>query len=171
MVRLESDKTKEELISSWDDKTSPSRFAGSDETMDLIFTSKRKGDRVTLVRRAASVRDPYSCVFRGRIRSKDGKSEIVGWFGKALIDYIATALIIALLFYVRYVIISRGDSGYTIGILLTAALLGGLFLLYNTRAAKRRYVDFMFEITEKPLPMFLSRKEIKEAEEREGSQK
>ncbi|MBR0231523.1 MAG: hypothetical protein IJQ53_04790 [Clostridia bacterium] len=52
MVELESDYSKEELISRRDEYTSSARFAGSDETLDLIFVSKRNGDRIKLIRKS-----------------------------------------------------------------------------------------------------------------------
>ena len=44
MVKFTSEYSQNTLIEKWDEYTSPARFAGSDDTMDLIFVSKRKGN-------------------------------------------------------------------------------------------------------------------------------
>ena len=64
MHTFESRYSKDELISRWDEFTSPARFAGTDDVMDLIFVSKRKGNKVRLVKRARTKRDPFACEAR-----------------------------------------------------------------------------------------------------------
>ena len=161
MLKLQSDYGKEELAARWDDYTSAARFAGSDETLDLIFVAKRKGDRVKLVRKSNSVHEPYAAVFRGKLCSKGNGSFIKGIFTKSLFDYIFTALVIALAFVVRGYAESRGASLYTSNVILAAVILGGLALLYNYRGTKRRYVEFMCRITGKESDAYLSRREAK----------
>lgn len=166
MIKFESSLSKAELAEKWDEFTSPARFAGSDDAMDLIYVSKRKDDKVRLVRRARSRRDPFSCVFRGKIKSRDGGSEISGFFTKALFDYFAIAAIIALLFYIRSLVMERGESLGTVNVLLACSIIGGFLLLYNTRSTKRRYADFIVRITGGENDRFLSRKEMREKEEK-----
>lgn len=93
MVELESDYSKEELISRRDEYTSAARFAGSDETLDLIFVSKRNGDRIKFIRKSNSVHEPYAAVFHGKISGEGGRSCIKDIFTKSVLDYIFTALI------------------------------------------------------------------------------
>lgn len=162
MHKFNSCFSKEELTSRWDEFTSPARFAGSDDVMDLIYVSKRKNDRVRLVRRARSKREPFSCVFYGKIAKNEKGSEISGIFAKSVIDYIAIALIIALLAYIRYIVIDRGESPVTVNILLGASIIIGILLLYNTRSTKRKYAEFISRITDVENDKFLSKKELKE---------
>lgn len=161
MVRFPCDLSVEALSENWDEHTSPARFAGSDDTMDLIFVSKRNGDSVRLVRKARSAREPFSCVFRGKIKSCEKGSEIVGFFTKSIFDYILSLAILALVFYMRAFVIERGQDLGAINVILIVALAGCALLLYNTRATKRKYAEFIFRITEKEVPMYLTRKEKK----------
>lgn len=162
MHKFNSCFSKEELTSRWDEFTSPARFAGSDDVMDLIYVSKRKNDRVRLVRRARSKREPFSCVFYGKIAKTEKGSEISGIFAKSVIDYIAIALIIALLAYIRYIVIDRGESPVTVNVLLGASIIIGILLLYNTRSIKRKYAEFISRITDVENDKFLSKKELQE---------
>lgn len=155
MVNYSSDYSVEELIERWDEYTSPARFAGSDDMMDLIFVSKRNGDNVRLVRRSRSSRDPFACVFRGRIKAKRQGSQISGIFTKAIFDYAVVAAVWALLFYIRSFIIERGDALKTINVLLVCALVIGVALLYNTRRARLRYSEFISRIVGKENTLFL----------------
>ena len=155
MVNYCSDYLAEELIERWDEYTSPARFAGSDDMMDLIFVSKRNGDRVRLVQRSRTSRDPFACVFRGRIKENRQGSQISGVFTKAIVDYAVVAAVWALLFYIRSYIIERGDSLSTINVLLGCALVIGVALLYNTRRARLRYSEFISRIVGKENTLFL----------------
>ncbi len=161
MVKFPSDLSVEELSKNWDEHTSPARFAGSDDTMDLIFISKHSGDSVRLVRKARSAREPFSCVFRGKIKKNGNGSEIVGLFTKSIFDYLLAIALIALVFYMRSYVIDRGQDLSAINVILIVVLAGCALLLYNTRAAKRKYAEFIFRITEKEIPMYLTRKEKK----------
>lgn len=162
MNKFNSCFSKEELASRWDEFTSPARFAGSDDIMDLIYVSTRKDDKVRLVRRARSRREPFSCVFYGKIIKTEKGSEISGFFAKSVLDYIAIASIIVLLTYIRYIVIDRGESPVTVNILLAASIIIGALLLYNTRATKRKYAEFISRITDVENDKFLSKKELKE---------
>ncbi len=164
MNNFESNLSVQELTDKWDEYTSPARFAGSDDTMDLIFVAKRKNDKVHLVRRSRLSREPFSPIFRGRIKKTEQGSKIVGIFTKSLLDYFSVGIIVALLFYIRAGIIERGDSLNAINTLLVCAIIGGILLLYNTRAAKRRYADFITRITGGESDYFLTKKEIKQRE-------
>lgn len=163
MVDFESDFKTEELIARWDEYTSPARFAGSDDTMDLIFVSKRNKNRVKLIRRTRSSREPFSTVFRGKITKTEQGSKISGMFTKSLLDYAAVAAIVGLLFYMRAVFAARGDSLNTIDSLIAVSIIGGGLLLYNTRAAKRKFADFIVRITGRENDKFLSKKEMAES--------
>ena len=164
MVKFPSDYSPEELLERWDEFTAPSRFAGNDDTMDLIFISKRKNNKVKLTRRARIAREPFSSVFHGKIRKTEKGSEIAGFFTKSPFDYAIVGVILVLLFYVRGLIIDRGGDLQTVNILLGVGIVCGLALLFSFRHSKRKYADFIFRITNKEIPIFLSRKEIKKRE-------
>lgn len=168
MIKFPSDLSPEELAEKWDEYTSPARFAGSDDTMDLIYMSRRNGYKVNLVRKARSAREPFSCIFRGRIKKSEKGSELVGFFAKSIVDYVVVAGLLALVFYIRSLIITRGENPGAINIILMVALVGSALLLYNTRAAKRRYSEFIFRITGKEIPIFLTRNEKKESEKNQS---
>ena len=161
MVKFPSDLSAEKLSENWNEHTSPARFAGSDDTMDLIFMSKRKGDSVRLVRKARSAHEPFSCVFRGKIKSNGNGSEIVGVFTKSIFDYLFTIALVALVFYMRSYVIERSQDLGAINVILIVVLVSCALLLYNRRATKRKYAEFIFRITEKEIPLFLTRQEKK----------
>ena len=148
MMRFESEYSANELKERWDEFTSPARFAGNDDTMDLIFVSRRKKDKVRLVRRSRLARDPFACVFRGEIAD----NQIVGVFTKSILDYVVIAAVYALLLYIRSYMIANGDSLKTINSLLAIAVLAGVALLFNTKRTKRKYIDFISRITGKDYP-------------------
>ena len=165
MITFKSKYSAEELTERWDEFTSDARFAGSDENMDLIFVSKRNGENVRLVRRAKQSRDPFSCIFRGKIVSDSNGSKIKGIFTKSIFDYIVVGLILAFLFYIRHLVIERMESLNTINLLLVFAIVFGMLLLYNTRSAKRRYADFITRITGEKNIHFLTKNERIESED------
>lgn len=162
MIRFLSSFSSEELTERWDEYTSPARFAGSDDTMDLIFVAKRKKNKIKLVRRARTVREPFSCVFRGEIKNNGQGSEIKGYFTKSYFDYLICAIVLGLLFYIRSVAVGRGSPLGAMNTVLIAAIVGGLLLLCNFRPTKRRYAEFIYKITGKDEKMFLSRRERRE---------
>lgn len=167
MVRYTSNFTKKELTERWDEYTSPARFAGADETLDLIFCAKRRGDSVKLMRRTKVSRDPFSANFYGIIKSTKQGSMIVGFYAKAIVDYLLVGIVLGLLFCMRSYIIERGESLNTINSLLIVAIIGGLILLRNTRTSKRKFSELIFKITDIELPLYLNRKATKELENKD----
>lgn len=165
MIKFHSTHSADELISRWDEYTSPSRFAGNDDTMDLIFISKRKNNKVRLIRRSKTSREPFACVFRGTIADDGSGSVIKGIFTKTILDYIVVGLIIAAIFYIRSLVEARGEPLHTMNALLIIAIVGGLALLYNWRGTKKRYSEFISRITDTENRFFLSKREQKEREE------
>lgn len=166
LIILPSSYPAETLIKRWDEYTSPARFAGNDDTLDLVFTSKRRGNKVKLVRRSGTMHEPYAAVFRGNIVETDKGSEIRGIFTKSVFDYIFTFGVIILAFFIRQSAESRGAELYTSNVLLAACIIIGLFLLFNRRSAKRRYVEFMTGITGIESNQFISKRELKTKEKR-----
>ncbi len=164
MLNFKSKLSYDELKARWDEFTSPARFAGSDDNLDLVFMSKRNDDKVKLVRRAKSTREPFSCVFRGRIKKSENGSEIVGVFTKAWIDYIFVAIVLGLMFYIRNGISERGEPMNTINAVLAFSIVAGILLLLNTRATKRRYCDFIARIADVEHRYFLKKNENAEEE-------
>ncbi len=161
MTEFQSKHPQEELIRRWDDYTSISRFAGCDETMDLIFCSKRKGNKVKLIRRARASRDPFSTVFRGTISKSEGGSKITGIFTKSIFDYILVGVVLAVVFCMRYYVMERGTSLATVNTLLVCSIVVGLFLLISRRRTKRTYAEFICRITGEENIHFLSKRENK----------
>ena len=159
---FESRYSRDELISRWDEFTSPARFAGTDDMMDLIFVSKRKGNKVRLVKRVRSKRDPFACVFYGKIEDSEKGSMIKGFFAKTFVDYFVVAVIISLFAYMSYYISARGDSTATVNALLGASVVFGALLLYNTRSTKRKYAEFISRITDVENDKFLSKKVLRD---------
>lgn len=162
MVHFESDFPIDELVSRWDEYTSPSRFAGNDDSMDLIFVAKRDGYKVKLARRTRANREPFSTIFRGHIVKTEKGSKISGFFVKSILDYIAIGLILGFLFYVRATFSARGDSLNTINYLIGFGSIFGVGLLYNTRSSKRKYADFIARITGTENNKYLTKKELEE---------
>lgn len=146
MVEIRSGHKREVLESRWDEMTSPARFAGCDDTMDLIFVAKRSGGRVRLVRKARIAHEPFCCVFRGKISGSGSGSVIKGVFTKSVADYYIVLLITALLFYVRHEVILRGSSQYTINFLIAFWLVAAVMLLYNTKRARGKYIEMLNRI-------------------------
>lgn len=159
MTVFPSKYSSEELTKRWDEYTSPARFAGNDDNMDLIFVSKRNGSKLNLVRRARASREIFSSIFRGKIVATDNGSEIQGYFTKSIFDYVSVVAIIGILFYIRTLVIERGGNINAINTLLAAGIIGGMLLLINTRRTKRKYAEFIFRITGEELPIFKSKKE------------
>ena len=160
MTTFPSKYSLDELKERWDDFTSPARFAGNDDTMDLIFVSKRKGNKLRLVRKARSAYELFSCVFRGEIVEKETGCEIRGNFTKSIFDYALIGSIIGVLFYIRLILIDRGANLSAINTLLAVGIIGGVLLLLNTRSTKRRYAEFIFRITEQETNAFKPKKEL-----------
>lgn len=164
MVKFKSDFSPDTLKERWDDFTSPARFAGNDDTMDLIFVAKRKNEKLKLVRRARSSFEPFACVFRGKIIKSEQGGEIVGIFTKSIVDYFVVAGIFALLFYIRSFIVERGTSLNTINSLLIIAIVSAVLLLKNRRASKRKYSEFIYRVTGQDMQLFKTKREENEDE-------
>lgn len=144
---LESKATPEQLMRRWDEKTSPARFAGSDALMDNIFIASRKEDRVFLIRRASGALDPFATVFRGRIIPCGSGSAIKGRFTKRLFDYVLLLLLAALDGFVYYRALEDGGADPSLtGVCIAVALLL-LLLAVPLYAPRRRYREFVEEIT------------------------
>ena len=144
MVEIRSGHKREVLESRWDEMTSPARFAGCDDTMDLIFVAKRSGGRVRLVRKARIAHEPFCCVFRGKISGSG--SVIKGVFTKSVADYFIVLLITALLFYIRHEVILRDRKQYTINFLIAFWLVAAVMLLYNAKRAGGKYIEMLNRI-------------------------
>lgn len=146
MLSFESKLSVEELKNKWDEYTSPARFAGSDENLDLVFISKRNDQKVKLTRRSKATREPFICVFRGKIEHTEQGSRIVGIFTKTIIDYLFVFGVIALLFYIKAEIVARGGAPSAINAVLAFSVVAGVLLLINARGTKRRFCDFISRI-------------------------
>lgn len=144
---LKSEQTTEQLTQRWDEKTSPARFAGSDEMMDNIFIASRKKNRVFLIRKASGALDPFATVFRGKIVPCGSGSAIKGHFTKRLFDYV---LLLALLLLDGLIYQRALDTG-SVSPSLTGfcAAFAVLLLLAAVplHASRRRYRAFLEEIT------------------------
>ena len=161
---LPSEYSPEELEKRWDEYTSPARFAGNDDTLDLIFSATRRGNRIKLVRRAGTTHEPYAAVFRGRIVADKNGSALKGVFTKSIADYVITAIIISIAAMMRVYAESRGSDLYTTNVLLALCIVGGMLLLMNYRRTKRKYVEFMSSVTGKDIGLYRSRREMKNDE-------
>lgn len=146
MLVLKSEQTPEQLMQSWDERTSPARFAGSDELMDSIFIASRKEDRVFLIRRASGALDPFATVFRGRIVSCGTGSAIKGYFTKRVLDYVLLLLLLSLDWFIYY---RATESGLISPSLTGFCIAFGVLLLLAAiplRASRRRYRTFLEDI-------------------------
>lgn len=148
MLFLESRYSPEQLLARWDERTSPARFAGNDDVMDVIYVASRKDDRVFLVRKGRRTLDPFATVFRGRVVPCDGGSALQGRFSKRLFDYLILLVLLALevFFYQRAVAGGSVTSSFTVGCLAFAFLL--LLLAIPLPHTKKRYREFLKEITD-----------------------
>lgn len=147
MLKLCCGLSADKLCEKWDDKTSPSRFAGNDDNMDNIFMANRNGNKVKLVRKARNAMDPFATIFRGKICKDSNGSCIKGYFTKSILDYI---IILVLLAFDLYICISSYLSGS-----LTANIIFGciaflailVLLAVPLKPAKRKYTEFISDIT------------------------
>ncbi|HBR32437.1 MAG: hypothetical protein PHD46_05640 [Eubacteriales bacterium] len=146
MIRLKSSYSADQLAVQWDKRTSPERFAGNDDFMDLCFAGFRKGNRIKLARRNGISREPFSTVFRGKIVSQNGGSEIRGIFTKGLTDYITVFFVLAFVIAIYGVVKSRNAPMTAINVLLIITVLIAFVLLLTLGRTKREYLDFIKEI-------------------------
>ena len=146
MLMLKSKLTKEALTARWDDRTAPARFAGNEDLEDNIFMATRKGDKVTLIRKARGAWDPFATIFKGKITSDGEYGILEGTFGKRVLDY-AILIGLGVLDFLFYFYASperqtRSMAGFC---LCFAVIL--ILLAIPTRSAKKRYRAFLEDIT------------------------
>ena len=80
---MKSKLTKRQLAERWDERTSPQRFAGSDDMFDNIFVADRKGDKIKVAFKPRTGTYLFSTVFRGRITEDEEGSAITGKYTKS----------------------------------------------------------------------------------------
>lgn len=143
-VRYECNESLDVLIKRWDYMTSEAFYAGCDRVMDLVFTGTRKGDRVTLIRKAPSMRNTFATVFSGRLISTENGSAIVGNFRKRYSDYFIGVVAAALAYGFAQ---GMADEYRTEAlVVVTVAMLGLLALFKPLRGTKRLYGEFLTRI-------------------------
>ena len=148
IVKFRSAYNKERLTISWDQYTNEARFAGGDDFLDLVFIAKRKGNKISLIKKSKIGASPFTTRFNGVIKDDYGTGVIEGKFSKGLADYIAALLFV--LFY-SYIVYSLYQREQLISVLLFA--LGGLImflLLKCSKKSKQIYIDFINRTVEKP---------------------
>lgn len=130
----------------WDERTSPARFAGNDSLMDAVFIATRKGNRVTLIRKASGMHDHFATLFRGRIVAHATGSELRGRFGKRLSDYVLLLLLAGLDGFLYWRAVQAGilSHAMSLGFLAFGALL--LLLAIPLRSPRKRYRAFLEDI-------------------------
>lgn len=148
MLSLESKHSVSALSSRWDERTSPARFAGNDDVLDMIYFAKRKGNKVFLVRKGSRSLDLFATVFRGQILPHGEGSVLQGSFSKRLSAYLLLAVLLVLdgAFAAKAYSIGVLDWAGAMGCLLVAALL--ILAAIPLPGAKKRYTAFMREITD-----------------------
>lgn len=148
MLFLESRYSPEQLLARWDERTSPARFAGNDDFMDVIYVASRKENRVFLIRKGRRTLDPFATVFCGKVVPCDGGSVLQGRFSKRLFDYLILLALLALeiFFYQRAAAGGTVTQAFTVGCVVFACLL--LLLAIPLPHTKKRYLGFLKEITE-----------------------
>lgn len=148
MLILESRYSPEQLLARWDERTSPARFAGNDDVLDVIYVAVRKKNRVFLIRKARRTLDPLTTVFRGKIISYGSGSALRGNFSKRLFDYLLLLALLALdiFFYHRAFSAGLASDTFSVGCVCFAVLL--LFLAIPLPRAKKKYLAFLREITD-----------------------
>lgn len=150
MLRLTSQMSKSELCARWDERTSPARFAGNDDNTDNIFMATRKGEKVTLIRKARGAWDPFATIFKGTISGSedgDGQSVLEGVFTKRVFDYLMLIALAVLdfLFY-WYASPERQTGSMKAGCIAFAVLL--ILLAIPMPSARKRYTGFLRDITD-----------------------
>ncbi len=147
MLSLNSSHSPKALLSRWDERTSPARFAGNDDVLDTVYRAKRKGNKIFLIRKGYSSVDPFVTVFRGEIAQTEKGSVLRGTFTKRAFDYVLIFLFLALdiAFAARSYLM--GSLTYTglAGCALFAVIM--ILLAIPMPSAKRRYTEFLKDIT------------------------
>ena len=146
-MKFASELTKEELVARWDERTSPQRFAGSDDMFDNIYIAHRGGDRVRLAFKPRSGPDLFGTVFRGRITRNGEGSAITGVFTKTGADYLLAFVLAAVMAVILKAMYDRGLGvmNLYIGMALCAAVLA--LYLWPKRTSKKKYSAFLKDIT------------------------
>ena len=148
MLFMESRYSPEQLLARWDERTSPARFAGNDDVMDVIFMASRKKNRVFLIRKARRTLDPFTTVFRGKIIPYGDGSALQGNFSKRLFDYLLLLGLLALDVFVYQRASSAGmlTTGFSVGCVVFACVL--LLLAVPFPRTTKHYRVLLKEITE-----------------------
>ena len=148
-MKFESGLTITELAARWDERTSPQRFAGSDDIFDNIYIARRKGDRVKLAFKPRSGPDLFGTVFRGRIAQDGEKSYITGFFTKTCADYILACVLAVIMAVILKAMYDRGMALVHLyaGMALSDAVL--LVYLYPKRSPRKKYSEFLRDIAAK----------------------
>ena len=147
MLTLKSTLTKQELIARWDDRTAPARFAGNEDLEDNIFMATRKGDKVTLIRKARGAWDPFATIFKGSILSDGEHSVLEGTFGKRTLDYLILIGLGMLDFLFYFYASPERQTKSMMGFCILFAVVL-IVLALPTRSAKKRYRQFLEDITQ-----------------------
>ncbi len=150
IMKYKSRYNKEELISRWDELTSPARFAGANAELDWVYIASRKGDRIKLVKKPRASYDPYATVFRGRIEAAENGSQIRGVYTKGLFDYILTAVIAVVYFGVCAAYLSRVLDKTIPLILISVGIIMILFALIPFPGKIAKYGALIREVTGTP---------------------
>ena len=147
MVELKSNLSKEQLLSRWDERTSPARFAGNEDLEDNIYMAKRKEDKVTLIRKARGAWDPFATVFKGTISSDGEKSVLLGSFGKRTLDYLIL-FALGVLDFLFYFYASPERQTQSMAAFCVAFAVILIVLAIPLPSARKRYTAFLKDITE-----------------------
>ncbi len=145
-MKFASELTKEELVARWDERTSPQRFAGSDDMFDNIYIAHRGGDRIKLAFKPRSGPDLFGTVFRGRITRNGEGSAISGFFTKTGADYLLAFVLAVVMTVILKAMYDRGLGvvNLYIGMALCAAVLA--LYLWPKRTSKKKYAAFLKDI-------------------------
>lgn len=149
-MKYKSSYNKEELISRWDEITSPARFAGANAELDWVYNSSRKEDKVKLVKKPRASYDPYATVFRGKIEATKNGGQIRGVYTKGLFDYIITAVIAVVYFGVCAEYLSRVEDKTIPLILISVGIIVILFALIPFPGKIKKYGALIREVTGEP---------------------
>ena len=145
---LESHFSPSELIQRWDDRTSPSRFAGNDSILDDIYIAHRNNNRIFLIRKGRGTLDPFTTVFRGKILASSTGSMVKGYFGKRVFDYLVVAFFLYLDIYFSYrgYLIDKFSVSTAVICSIVAIVL--IMLAIPLPSVRKQYTSFIKEITD-----------------------
>ena len=145
---MKSKLTKRQLAERWDERTSPQRFAGSDDMFDNIFVADRKGDKIKVAFKPRTGTYLFSAVFRGRITEDEEGSAITGKYTKSDADYVIAGILVIIFTAVLKALYDRGIGAIKIyiGMLICAAVL--FVFLVPKRGAIKKYRELFKDITQ-----------------------